>query len=126
MNDYENDTLHGYLVCAIWSSTGEEGESLDEQFGVDCIAPLSMIHARRDVCQMRKLADIIVPDWRDYWDNDRFGTDFWLTRNGHGAGFWDRYSEGPGKVIGDTLTMVSDTFGEVNLYVGDDGLVHLG
>lgn len=26
----------------------------------------------------------------DYTGDERFGHDFWLTRNGHGAGFWDR------------------------------------
>lgn len=48
------------------------------------------------------------------------GHDFWLTRNGHGVGFWDR---GLGE-LGDKLTEAAKTFGEVNLYLGDDELVH--
>lgn len=51
----------------------------------------------------------------------RAGHDFWLTRNGHGAGFWDR---GLGE-LGDTLDAASGIVGEVNAYLGDDGKVHL-
>ena len=44
------------------------------------------------------------------------GHDFALTRNGHGAGFWDRgYGD-----IGDTLTRVAHLYGTHNLYVDAD------
>lgn len=61
-----------------------------------------------------------------YWANDgqytatQAGIDFWLTRNGHGAGFWDR---GLGKT-GDELTIYAHAFGGVDVYVGDDGKVY--
>lgn len=45
------------------------------------------------------------------------GHDFWLTRNHHGAGFWDR---GLGE-DGEKLTEIAQGFPEANLYVGDDG-----
>jgi len=44
------------------------------------------------------------------------GHDFWLTRNGHGAGFWD----GDWPETGDALTEACRAYGEVELYVGDD------
>ena len=47
------------------------------------------------------------------------GHDFLLTRNGHGAGFWDR---GLGD-IGDKLTDMSHNYGTVGLDIGDDGQV---
>ena len=50
-----------------------------------------------------------------------FGHDFAMTRNGHGAGFWDRDNEGLPRVLGEALTRVCDGFGEANLYIGDDG-----
>jgi len=52
---------------------------------------------------------------------DRAGHDFWLTRNGHGAGFWD--GDWPDDA-GGRLTEASKKYGEFNLYVGDDGLIH--
>lgn len=51
---------------------------------------------------------------------DRAGHDFWLTRCGHGAGFWDR---GLGD-IGCKLTEAASVYGSVDLYIGDDGLIY--
>jgi hypothetical protein len=49
------------------------------------------------------------------------GHDFWLTRNGHGAGFWDGdLSED----VGNALTEAAKKFGECHLYVGDDGQIY--
>jgi hypothetical protein len=55
------------------------------------------------------------------YDETYAGHDFWLTRNRHGAGFWDR---GLGDV-GKQLTDMSHPYGEVSLYRGDDGLIYL-
>lgn len=44
------------------------------------------------------------------------GHDFWLTRNGHGAGFWDR---GIGK-HGEELTKASKAYSEVNVYMDEE------
>jgi hypothetical protein len=52
------------------------------------------------------------------------GHDFWLTRNGHGAGFWDRTPLEKGK-LGDELTKLCKAFGESDLYWGDDGGIYL-
>lgn len=48
------------------------------------------------------------------------GHDFWLTRNGHGAGFWDR-SDDTYQGYQDFLTKISEVHGEVSLYLGDTG-----
>ena len=45
--------------------------------------------------------------------------DFWLTRNRHGAGFWDGDYEN-----GEVLTDIADSFGEVSTYEGDDLLLY--
>lgn len=52
---------------------------------------------------------------------ERFGHDFWLTRNGHGAGFWDR---GLGK-LGTQLTELCKPYGSTYAYLGDDGLGYI-
>ena len=54
-------------------------------------------------------------------DTERAGMNFWLTRNGHGSGFWD----GDWGDWGDELTDASKAFGECDLYVGDDGMLYL-
>lgn len=49
------------------------------------------------------------------------GHDFFLTRCGHGAGFWDR---GLGE-LGDWLTDRANRYGEQDAYVGDDGRLYV-
>lgn len=48
------------------------------------------------------------------------GHDFWLTRNGHGAGFWD----GDWPHYGDILTEMCKKFPNIDLYLGDDGKIY--
>ena len=62
------------------------------------------------------------------WDynhptDQQIGHDFALTRNGHGAGFWDR-PEIYGERCADLLTTLSNRYGESNIYLGDDGLIY--
>lgn len=52
----------------------------------------------------KKTLDVMTPE--------QIGHDFWLTRNGHGAGFWDR---GHGE-LGDKLSDLAKTFGTVHVY----------
>jgi len=50
------------------------------------------------------------------------GHDFWLTRNRHGAGFWD----GDWTDAADAaMTAYSHAAGEQSLYVGDDGEIYI-
>lgn len=51
------------------------------------------------------------------------GHDFWLTRNGHGAGFWDGDWPEP---YAAQLTAAAKAFGEITLYAGDDGRLRFG
>ncbi len=61
------------------------------------------------------------------WDGSRYsveemgGHDFWLTRNRHGAGFWDGDWD---KEVGKRLTESCREFGEVWIDVGDDGKIY--
>jgi hypothetical protein len=54
------------------------------------------------------------------YDEASAGHDYWLTRNGHGAGFWDR---GLGE-LGDRLSKACGRH-EVYIYLGDDGKVYV-
>ena len=59
---------------------------------------------------------------------DHIGHDFWLTRNGHGAGFWDGdyRDRDAGEDYGDQLTsIVKANFAECDVWADGDGGVHL-
>ena len=106
--------FEAYLECALWSSTEEE-EPLDKNHDVDDIAVEASASMRAD-CDAFYSANVADLD-----DDSQGGHDFWLTRNGHGAGFWDR---GLGE-RGERLARAARKFGETSLYVGDDGKIYV-
>jgi hypothetical protein len=59
-------------------------------------------------------------------DDTDLGHDFWLTRAGHGAGFWDGdydWLNRDGVDVGDKLTELCKRFPARSLYLGDEGRV---
>jgi len=50
------------------------------------------------------------------------GHDFYFTRNGHGVGFWEE--EWP-EAYRDMLTKGAKSYGELQMYVADDGLAYV-
>jgi hypothetical protein len=80
-------------------------------------APASLAVMRRDV------ANFLLKNVRDV--SGRYveaGTDFWLTRKREGAGFWDGDWPEP---AASRLTASAHAFGEQDVYVGDDGMLHV-
>jgi hypothetical protein len=114
----ETITRH-YLVCALWSSMDDD-TPMDETCSIDDVSPDVWKQAREDVGGFVALLEREGVQWSDAMSPESFGHDFWLTRNGHGVGFWDR---GLGE-LGDTLTTWASSYGTVYLYVGDDGMVY--
>ena len=108
--------LLAYIECALWSSTDDSGEPLDAAYYVSDLAPETLGRMREDCEAFRNANAALLADWT----LDQAGHDFWLTRNHHGAGFWDR-----GRLNGDELTAAAHAFGEQDLYVGDDGRLYL-
>jgi hypothetical protein len=119
-----------YIEAALWSSNDDSdpetgGEPLDKNYDFTDLAPEALEKIVADCVSFQsdnqELIDAADYQVRDYSKDEMAGHDFWLTRNGHGAGFWDR---GLGE-IGQKLTAAAHTFGECNLYVGDDGKLYL-
>lgn len=109
----DNFTL-AYIEAALWSSTDDKDEPLDSNYGIDDIAPETSQQMADDCAKFQ------AEHARDLAGNDtQGGHDFWLTRNGHGAGFWD--GNWP---QGERLTNASKVYGDVYLYIGDDGRIY--
>lgn len=117
-----NAMLAGYLECALWSSTGDDGEPLDDQYFPTDISEESQKSARVDMaCFIADCTenDVDLDEW--YAGNSsRIGHDLWLTRNHHGAGFWDRGF----REAGDRMTSIAHDMGGVDAYVGDSGHIY--
>jgi hypothetical protein len=79
----------GYLTAAFWTAIDEcENATLNE------LSPKARHQLHEDCTQFNMLADAWLH--KAYlrgdmsYDMEQAGTDFWLTRNRHGAGYWDR------------------------------------
>jgi hypothetical protein len=113
-NEYLEEFFKAYVVCALRSSTDEEGTPLDEDYSQADIDAGTLKEMKLDCDDFIMLAK--DPLSRADLPASTAGYNFWLTRNRHGAGFWDL---GLGKV-GEELTTLAHTYGSVDLYVGDD------
>lgn len=109
-----------YIEAALWSSNDENtpqgGEPLDSNYTAADIAAETLERIKADCAQFQieNAANIAA-------DVEQAGHDFWLTRNGHGAGFWDGDWPEP---AASRLTAAAHKFGEFTLYVGDDALIY--
>lgn len=106
-----------YIEAAMWTLTDNDGEPLD-YLGAHDIADETIAKAQADCADFQAAhADLLA----DAGDSAQNGHDFWLTRNGHGAGFWDR---GYPDAIGQALTDAAHAYGSADWYLGDDGYVY--
>lgn len=119
--------LIGYMESALWSSTDESddsgGEPLDRNYSPSDITDETKAKMRRD-CEafVTKAGDLL--DKAEEKRADYIGHNFWLSRNGHGAGFFDKPESYGGDENADALQEVASSFGEYNLSVGDDGEIY--
>ena len=104
-----------YLEAAAFFDCGPD----EHQLCVAAFSPVFLERAARDCAAFQRdhAADLEATGATD----EMLGHDLWLTRNGHGAGFWGR--DYPEDAAG-RLTRAAEAFGRIDLYVGDDGLIY--
>lgn len=120
-----------YFEAALWTSTDDDGENLDENYGIEDFAPETSEKMSADCADFQERFDHLIEKGGEnlqlppggvgggIWGYA--GHDFWLTRNRHGAGFWDGGWPEPEAT---ELTNAAHEYGEFYLYVGDDGLIY--
>jgi len=115
-----NKFLSGYIGCALWSTTdcreddpdGNEPYNLDDEFNsVSDACKSAMLSDCEDFIKANE-ADLEAFKEATGRDDSDIGHDFWLTRSGHGAGFWDRGAD----ELGDRLSDACKPYGEFYLY----------
>lgn len=115
-----------YIECALWSSTDDDGEPLDATYTMEDISQEAMESIVADCQRFQEQNASDIQEGNLKYISARStvhaGHDFWLTRNRHGAGFWDGDWQ---EESGQRLTNAAHSFGECNLYVGDDGKLYL-
>jgi len=144
-----NEILRGYLECALWTEQEElENQATmefddDDDDDMDDIEKLIRLKGKFDKKSFSAFIseDIDVNSRIDaYKDIKTFivnagdeatqeaisetglfqlGMDIWLTRNRHGAGFFDHNYDNE-----ESLTKAAQNLGEKNLLIGDDGKLY--
>ena len=125
-----DDFTRAYLEAILWAETDNAddsgGEPLDRNYDLYDFDSDSLDKAVEEcLCfQEENAADLAVYDHPQWSAAELGGHDFWLTRNGHGAGFWDRTDCLP-EAARDRLTAAAERYGERRVGVGDDGNVYI-
>lgn len=103
--------LADYIDCAFRTSHDDDA--------AEDLAPETLQAMRDDCAAFTRQAGA---DLQEYAQRTGCtgGYDLWLTRNGHGVGFWARELD----ELGDRLTAIAEQMGGRDLYVGDDGLIY--
>lgn len=108
--------LDAYIECALWASIDDEGLPLDDLFYPSDIDDDTRCQMREEIEQFVLMAQRYLTD---DWPDEEIGHCFFLNRNGHGSGFWDR-----GLPNGWELSAIAKSFGTSDLYIGQSGKVY--
>lgn len=104
-----DEFTQAYIECALWSTpdptdTGDTPRPADVRFDSSNMPPALLADMAADCKEFQEdNADLLAEI-----DDSQAGQDFWLTREGHGAGFWDR---GHADDIGDKLMAAAKAYG---------------
>ena len=112
------DFVTGYVNCLYWVEDSG-GTKNEEKLSTEAFL-ISVLECNRFLANAKTYTGGLIPE------NcfEQAGHDFYLTRNGHGSGFWDKpeiYGEKYSKI----LTEISKNFGEASPYVSDDGEIEI-
>lgn len=126
-----DDFTKAYIEAALWSETDNAdpsgGEPLDANYDQSDIHPDSLQSIYEDCKKFQHENACLWEDGEtgrgEYGIDAQAGHDYWLTRNGHGVGFWDR-EEIYGEDDAEELTDTCKELGGCTIEVGDDGKLH--
>lgn len=109
-----DEFTRAYLEAALWTSDPEPGSgewSEHDDWTIENIDPDAIKEAIADCkdFQDANRADLDEVSDTYHVDDSRHGHDFFLTRNHHGAGFWDRGYDLNG--LGRKLTEAAHAYG---------------
>jgi len=111
--------ITAYKVAALWSSTDDEGNPLDDDFSINDFSSEANQKVEADCAAFLAKCEEKGIEF-SFEELEQAGHDFWLTRNHHGCGFWD----GDWSEHGEVLTEIAHSFGEAWIYVGDDEKIY--
>ena len=116
-----DDFTKAYLECLYWVSIKEDpdNENSDENFDAHSFDEMAVDSLKRSISDCKSFQEEQAAQLSQAYEmpgytDSQAGHDFCLTRNWHGAGFWDR---GLPEKLGQALTKASHEYGEIGLYL---------
>jgi hypothetical protein len=119
------DFERGYFTAAFWTTDDDAGSGeyantgrADDHFAR--LHPANLAEQLRQCEQFQQEHAGTLAECESY----QAGIDFWLTRNGHGSGFWDGdydHLDGTGEAA-QRLTDAAHGFGEANCFLDTEGV----
>jgi len=110
-----NKILNSYLETAIWAEESDEndlqGKTIQE------IDKNSKANSAIEIYQFLQKAQQEASDELNTYDEEAIGHNLWLSRNGHGAGFFDDNN--------DKLQNLARNMKPVDIYLGNDNKVYI-
>lgn len=112
-----------YIGAMLWAETDNSddqgGDPLDKNYGPEDIDPETMELIVEDCADFQnRYADLLSDSGIE---DEQAGHDFWLSRGGHGSGFFDEDSID--EEFQDPLQEAAESYGEFDLTV-DDGVIY--
>jgi hypothetical protein len=111
-HNYALEMVESYLDAVQFTEEEDLLETLDDtvqwEFNPDAK------HVALKACEL--FVKFIPVDIIEDYTPSQMGHDFWLTRNGHGSGFWDRDGHDNNK---EALTDLAKAFGTSEAYIND-------
>lgn len=117
MKEYNYIAFRAAVETLLWSELDDNDRPFDQAYDSTDIHHDSLKCLKDDINDFIESNGLLIGEM----NAEQLGHDFILTRNGHGTGFWDR---GLGE-RGDKLTIVSESYGTISLYIGDDQFLHI-
>lgn len=117
--DYEA-ILKGYLGCALWTDHCNDESNLDSKYSVDDFLQTSVEQSKNDILWFMFHAYPWLHETG--LDDESIGHNLWLTRGGHGTGFWDRGLGYKGDKLSD---ICKEMFGNKDAMETDNGKVEI-
>ncbi len=133
----------GYMECVEFTETPIEPEEGSDEDPIDEVVESmdnnniakALADAASFFASQYDLLSLAAEQVNYTWEHA--GHDLWVTRNGHGVGFWDGDLQveldpalyptaTPGTDLGDELTKWAKVESGVDIYAGDDGAVYYG
>jgi len=101
-----DEFTRAYITAALWAETGSDDEPLDDNYTVHDINAETLARMVEDCRDFQAKYGELIQGMEA-----QAGHDFWLTRRGHGCGFWD----GDWAELGDELTKAAESYGDMEL-----------